>query len=113
MNMRSLISRFIFISLLSSFSPAIASNCYSQAEYELQREYQGWLDATCSYYVDGWIAEDHASDVLRRVNLAFIGQMVLLRDQALKKMMALKMRRHACDINLGAIQSGLNFKYNE
>jgi hypothetical protein len=84
-NMRSLISRFIFISLLSSFSPAIASNCCSQAEYELQREYQGWLDATCSYYVDGWITEDHARDVLRRVNLAFIGQMVLLRDQALKK----------------------------
>ena len=85
MNMRSLISRFIFISLLSSFSPAIASNCYIQAEYELQRAYQGWLDATCSYYVDGWITEDHARDVLRRVNLAFIGQMVLLRDQALKK----------------------------
>ena len=85
MNMRSLISRFIFSLPLSSFSRAIASNCYSQAEYELQREYQGWLDATCSYYVDGWITEDHAHDVLRRVNLAFIGQMVLLRDHALKK----------------------------
>ena len=85
MNMRSLISRFIFSSLLLSFSPALASNCYSQAECELQMEYQGWLDATCSYYVDGWITEDHARDVLRRVNLAFIGQMVLLRDQALKK----------------------------
>ena len=85
MTMRSLISRFIFISLLSSFSPAVASICYSQAEYELQREYQGWLDATCSYYVDGWITEEHARDVLRRVNLDFIGQMVLLRDQALKK----------------------------
>ena len=83
--MRSLISRFIFSLPLSSFSRAIASNCYSQAEYELQREYQGWLDATCSYYVDGWITEDHARDVLRRVNLAFIGQMSLLRDQALKK----------------------------
>ena len=83
--MRFLISRFIFSLLLSSFSPAIASNCYSQAEYELQREYQGWLDATCSYYVDGWITEDHARDALRRVNLAFIGQIVLLRDQALKK----------------------------
>ena len=85
MNMRSLISHFIFSSLLLNFSPALASNCYSQAEYELQRDYQGWLDATCSYYVDGWITEDHARDVLRRVNLAFIGQMVLLRDQALKK----------------------------
>ena len=85
MNIRSLTSRFILSLLLSSFSPALASNCYSQAEYELQREHQGWLDATCSYYVDGWITEDHARDVLRRVNLAFIGQMVLLRDQALKK----------------------------
>jgi hypothetical protein len=112
-NIRSLTSRFILSLLLSSFSPALASNCYSQAEYELEREYQGWLDATCSYYVDGWITEDHARDVLRRVNLAFIGQMVLLRDQALKKMMGLKTRRHACDMNLGAIQSGLSFQYNE
>ena len=85
MNTRSLISRFVFSSLLLSFSPALASNYYSQAEYELQREYQGWLNATCSYYVDGWITEDHARDVLRRVNLAFIGQMVLLTDQVLKK----------------------------
>ena len=85
MNMRSLISRFVFSSLLLSFSPALASNCSSQAEYELEREYQGWLDATCSYYLDGWITEEHARDVLRRVNLAFIGQMVLLRNQALKK----------------------------
>ena len=85
MNMRSLINRFIFSSLFLSFSPALASNCYSKAEYELQREYQGWLDATYSYYVDGWITEDHARGVLRRVNLAFISQMVLLRDQALKK----------------------------
>ena len=85
MNMRSLIIRFVFSSLLLSFSPALASNCFSQAEYELEREYQGWLDATCSYYVDGWITEEHARDVLRRVNLAFIGQMVLLRNQALKK----------------------------
>ena len=111
--MRPLIIRFIFGSLLPSFSTALASNYYSQAEYELQREYQGWLDATCSYYVDGWITEDHAHDVLRRLNLAFIGQMVLLRDQALKKMMDLKTRRHACDMNRGAIQSGLSFHYNE
>ena len=89
MNMRSLISRFIFISLLSSFSPAIASNCYSQAEYELHREYQGWLDATCSYFVDGWITDDHARDVLRRVNLAFIFQIIHLRDQPPQKDYAL------------------------
>ena len=83
--MKSLFIYLTFGSFFLSHSPAIASNYISQAEYELQREYQGWLDATCSYYVDGWITEDHARDVLRRVNLAFIGQMVLLRDQALKK----------------------------
>ena len=83
--MKFLISYLAFGSLLLSHSPAISSNYISQAEYELQREYQGWMDATCSYYVDGWVAEGHSRDVLRRVNLAFIGQMVLLRDQALKK----------------------------
>ena len=85
MSMRPLISRFIFSSLFLSFSPVLVSNYYSQADCELQREYQVWMDATCSYYVDGWVAEGHARDVLMRVNLAFIGQMVLLRDQALKK----------------------------
>ena len=80
--MKFLISYVAFGSLLLSHSPAIASNYISQTEYELQREYQGWLDATCTYYVDGMIAEDYANDVLRRVNLGFIAQIVLLRDQA-------------------------------
>ena len=79
--MKFLISYLAFGSLLLSYSPAIASNYISQTEYELQREYQGWLDATCTYYVDGMIAEDYANDVLRRVNLSFIAQIVLLRDQ--------------------------------
>ena len=79
--MKFLISYLAFGSLLLSHSPAIASNCISQTECELQREYQGWLDATCTYYVDGMIAEDYANDVLRRVNLSFIAQIVLLRDQ--------------------------------
>ena len=79
--MKFLISYLAFGSLLLSHSSAIASNCISQTEYELQREYQGWLDATCTYYVDGMIAEDYANDVLRRVNLSFIAQTVLLRDQ--------------------------------
>ena len=79
--MISLICRFIFSSLFLSSSPNLALNYHSQAEYELKREYQGWLDATCSYYVDGWFPQDHARDVLRKANLAFIGQMVLLSDQ--------------------------------
>ena len=82
--MRPLIGRVIFSSLFLSFSPVLASSYYNQADCKLQREYQGWMDAICSYYVDGWVAEGHACVVLRRVNLAFIGQMVLLRDQALK-----------------------------
>ena len=79
--MKFLISYLAFGSLLLSHSPAIASNCISQTEYELQREYQGWLDATCTYYVDGMIAEDYANDMLKRVNLSFIAQIVLLRDK--------------------------------
>ena len=113
MSMRPLISRFIFSSLFLSFSPVLASNYYNQADCELQREYQGWMDATCSYYVDGWVAEGHARDVLRRVNLAFIGQMVILRDQALKKIIDLKTRRLGCDMTLGTIQFGLSFQFNE
>ena len=81
--MKSLIRCLVFSSLLLGHSPAVASNYISQVEYELQREYQGWLDATCTYYSDGLIAEDHANKVLRRVNLVFIGQIVLLRDQVL------------------------------
>ena len=80
--MKSLITYLVFSSLPLSHSPAMASNYISQTEYEVQREYQGWLDATCTYCVDGLIAEDYAHDVLRRVNLGFIGQIVLLRDQA-------------------------------
>ena len=83
--MKSLIGYLVFGSLFLSYSPAIASNHISQAEYEMQREYQGWLDATCTYFVDGWITEDHARDVLRRVNFVFIGQIVLLRDQFLQQ----------------------------
>ena len=80
--MKFLISYLAFGSLLLSHSPAIASNYISQTEYELQREYQVWIDATCTYYVDGLIAEDFSHDVLRWVNLGFIAQTVLLRDQA-------------------------------
>ena len=63
----------------------MASNYMSQAEYKVQREYQGWLEATCTYCVDGLITEDYFHDVLRRVSLGFIAQIVLLRDQALQQ----------------------------
>ena len=91
--MRSLISHFILSFLFLGFSPVQALDYYSQTENELQREYQGWLDATCSYYVDGWISEDYARDVLRRVNLSFIVQIVHLRDQALQNDDALDVKK--------------------
>ena len=50
----------------------------------MQKECQDCSNVACSYYVDGLILEDYARDVLRRVNLAFIGQIVRLRDQALQ-----------------------------
>ena len=92
--MKALLASLLTASALWGVAPVMALPPLNDFEIELQGEAQGWLNSTCTFYDIGWLGEEQASKVLRRL-------MVLIKGDYLGEDLARQAKKIALERNPG------------